>query len=198
MHTARFARALVVAAALAAVPQVAHAEMTIKDDSTHSRAMHADAFVVGGFFGYFHFGLGAWFAYPIMPDGFLPTLNDAFFIEAGGAVERYSWDWGFFGVNCSYKWYRATPLGGVRWSFYLTPDWTVYGTAKLGYGVGFASSYSCGGYSGTDVGAPSYSNIAIDGAVGAHWNFSPDWAARLELGYFGVQAGAGMDIAPGT
>ena len=106
----RMTLALFAVALFNALPSTASAaDMIIKDASVHERAMHADLFLVGGFFGYTHVGLGGWFAYPIMPDGFIPSLNDAFFIEVGGAVERYSWDWGGWGLDCSYSWWRATP-----------------------------------------------------------------------------------------
>jgi hypothetical protein len=189
-------RTLALSITLGAAGTAQAAEMIIEDKGTHERAMHADVFAVinPSFYGYLHLGLGGWFAYPVVPDGFIPDLNEAFFIEAGAAVERYSWSWGAFGYDCSESWWRVTPMGGVRWSFYLTPEWTVFGTAKLGWGLGFADGYSCGGNQGRIAGGASISGISLDGGIGAYWNFSPDWSARLDLGYFGLSAGAGTDL----
>lgn len=191
--TLRTTQALVVVLALS-FPAIASAELTVKDDAPHTRATHLDAFVLAGFVGYTHFGAGAWFAYPILPDGFIKPWNDALFIEAGGALERYSWDWGSFGVDCSYSWMRLTPMGGARWSVYLTPEWAVFATAKLGYGIGFADNYDCGGYNGS-ASEPSLSSFEIDSSLGAHWQLSDGWQARFEMGYFGAQVGAGMDLS---
>ncbi len=177
------------------LPSQAHAESIIRDSSVHSdRPHHLDFVGSFGFFGYTHLGLGGWYAFPVVPDGFIPNLNEALYVELGANIERYSWDWGYFGYNCSEQWWRVTPMGGVRWDWYLTDQWTVFAKGKLGYGIGFADSYNCNGYTGPiSASGVNYSAVAGDGGVGAYWKFSEDWAMRFDIGYWwGV--GAGVEL----
>jgi len=160
---------------------------TLKNPAVHdTRPQTLDISLILGFlFGsYSHFGVAGWYGYPIVPDGFIPKLNDALFIEAGAAVERYS----FSIAACGESWWRVSPMGGVRYQMYLTDEWTVFATAKLGYGIGFASAADCAVINGTT------SQVVWDSSVGAYWNFSPNWHLRLEMGYFGVNPGIGMQL----
>jgi len=185
---------LALALSIVTLASEARAATTIKDSSTHTRPQQIDAVALLNFFGtYNHFGLGVWYGYPIVPDGFIPALNDALFIEVGAAIERYSWDYSFL-YSCSYSWYRLSPLGGVRYSFYLNDEWTVYATAKAGYGVGFGDKYQCGGYTGSVSSGVSYSQFIVDFGAGAYWSFSDAYSMRFDLGYFGLGAGAGMQL----
>jgi len=186
-------RVLVVALGLVATLGLASrrahaAELTLRDPSTHTRPQTLDAVAVLGFFvGYSHFGVGGWYGFPVLPDGFIPEVNDALYIEAGAVVERYGTTF-----VCDFSWNRVSPLAGARWNVYLTDEWTIFAAAKLGFGFRFGQSYSCGVY--PYAGAVSYSSPVGDVAVGAYWAFSKDWSARFELGYFGVGAGAGTNL----
>lgn len=183
------ALAFVLAQGLVVVAPAHASQSIIRENATHDRQQW-NVFAVAGFWGvYTHFGVGAWYAYPIVPEGFLPKVNDAFFIEAGGAVERFNYG----ATGCNDSWFRVTPLGGVRWSFYFTDEWSAFGTAKLGYGLGFGDSSDCD-VLGTNAVNVSYSQFAIDGAVGAQWQFSDAWAMRFELGYLGATVGVGSDL----
>lgn len=182
---------------VAAVPARADTWSVLKDSSTHDSRPHTlDAeLILGYLFGsYNHIGLGGWYGYPVMPDGFIPKINDAFYVEAGASVERFSWDYGIIGYNCSQSWWRITPAGGVRWQFNLTQDWSAFATAKLGFGIGFADSYDCGGITGSSGGA-DLSKFVFDTGLGAYWNFADNWRMRFDFGYYSSLAvGAGTDI----
>ncbi len=155
------------------------------DSGTHSRASTLDFYIpVDGLFigTYTHFGVGVWYGYPIVADGFISALNDAFYIEGGAAVERYSWSVGW-GSNCSESWWRVSPMAGVRWDFNITPKFTAFLNAKLGYGVGFGDNYDCGGVKYTGSGA-SLSEVKYITSVGGYYRFSDSWALRFDLGNF--------------
>lgn len=166
---------------------------TLKNSSVHAtRPAQLDInLILGFFFGdYNHIGVSGWYGFPIVPDGFFPKLNDALFIEAGAALERYSWDPGFI---CEYSWWRLTPMGGARYNMYLTEEWTAFATLKTGIGFGFADDVDCG--AGFEIGGGAdYTELVIDTSIGAYWQMSKDWQLRLELGYFGATIGAGMQL----
>jgi len=163
----------------------------LKDPSVHdTRPQTIDVAVILGFiFGsYNHYGVGAWYGFPILPDGFIPSLNDALYIEAGAAIERYHWT---FGNACKESWTRFTPMGGGRYQMYLTQDWTAFATAKIGFGFGFNDSIDC---LGSTAGSASNSQLVGDVSLGAFWNFSRTWHARFEIGYFGITPGIGTQF----
>jgi hypothetical protein len=180
----------------AATPAHADTWSVLKDSSTHdSRPQTLDLeLIIGYLFGsYNHFGLGGWYGYPILPDGFIPKINDAFYIEAGAAVERFSYGTSFV-TSCNETWWRVSPAGGVRWQFNLTQDWSAFATAKAGFGIGFADSVDCG--SVHLAGTANTSQFIFDTGLGAYWNFAENWRMRFDLGYYSSLAvGAGTDIS---
>lgn len=146
------------------------ADLIIKDAGSTSRPMQVD---VVASVSWWDVGMGGWFAYPILPEGFIKPLNDSFCIE-GGIVATYFYGWGY------YNFFAITPLAGVRWNFFLTEDWTVFATAKVGARIGFERHTS---------------NFWGGGSVGGYWNFSDSMALRLEVGApFGLQAGLSFNL----
>lgn len=200
MHLLRvMAFGLMVAVSTLAAPSTASAaaDMIIKQaDQVHAEQT-VDVVGLLDFIGTMRLGVGGWYGIPIMPQGFIQPINDAFFIEFGAYLEHDRYSWGAFGYDCTVSWNRLSPLGGVRWNFYLTPDWTVFATTKMGYGIGFGDSVSCdgtyGSYSNVDSGV-DYSEFIVDGSAGAYWNFSEAWSMRLELSYIGPVVGAGFKL----
>ena len=152
----------------------------VKDKSVHdTRPTRVDVEATVGFIGYFGGGVGGWFVLPIVPDGFIPALNDSFSLEMGVTFEYHRW-------AGSYSYVRIVPLGGVRWDFHLTKDWTVFAKAKFGWELGMAES----GWSETNrVGGP-----AADFGLGAYYHFTKGVALRLDLGNFGASAGLSFEI----
>ena len=185
--------ALLVSCLLASVVAVAPAraqtppEFIVQDPAKHTRPQTLDAVAsLGAFFGYAHFGVGGWYGLPLLHDGFVPELNDALYLEAGAMFEGYSGK-----AICSYSGIAATPMGGARWSVYLTPEWTVFATGKLGFSFASASVDCGNGLVGK--GSPM-SGLAGNVGLGAYWKFSDAFAARFELGYYGLSAGAGIEL----
>lgn len=171
LQTPALAFALVASVATLA-PTEAHAvQWTIKDTNAKERPMNLDGMVSIYPAGWI--GLGGWFAIPIVPEGFLPMLNDSFDVEVG-AYMSFFW---FY----SSSFVGLTPLGGARWKFHLTPDWTAFVTAKMGWQIGFTSS------------VPGASVFRGGPSVGAYWHPDDTMWIRLEAGYpGGFAAGVGL------
>lgn len=143
------------------------------DRSTHKRDMELIfqlGLPYGYYFGGFGLGLAARFYYPIVPDGFISSINDEFGLEGGVDVMFY------FSYLSTYSPVRLDIPVAARWSFHLTDAWTVF--AKLGLGIGiWPGAY----YSVWFVG---------EGGVGAIYKLSDVISLRLDVGYpwakFGV------------
>ena len=174
----RFIRILVLALAVVGTtvtsPKLANAAVawTINDATKQDRPTSVDFLGSAWFLGSTSFFGGAgWFCYPIVPEGFLPSVNDTFNLEVGAWVFYYS-------VNvrpANYSYLGIIPAGGVRWDFNLTKDWTVFAAAKLGVRIGTGD-------------APKTMRLDGGGSIGAYWNFSRDMFLRMETGNQGLVA----------
>jgi hypothetical protein len=184
--------AFVAATAFATPGAVFAEEGIIKDASVHdSRPTKLDITGSLGFFGDTEIGLAGWYSFPIVKDGFIPALNDSFNVELGAAVD-YAWsnyDYGL-SAHCDYNYTGFTPMGGVRWDFYLTPSWTVFGKAKAGIGYRVAKA-DCDGFTASDHGG---THLVVDPGAGAYWNFASDMAMRFEVGYRGGSVGLSINM----
>ena len=185
--------ALALALAMAAAPVApASAQMTIKDSSAHpDRPTKLDFTGSFGFVGDNSVGLAGWVSIPLAPDGFIPPINDSFYLEFGTAVNYawYTWDYSFT-RSCSLSYTDLVPMAGVRWNFHLTEAWTVFAKLKGGVGYQFGRS-ECNGFTYRDRGGLHF---ASDGGVGAYWNFSPGMGMRFDLGYQGAAVGISINM----
>jgi hypothetical protein len=166
----------------------ASAEMIIKDTSSHERHSRID--FTGQLDPIFTFeaGLGGWFYMPIVPNGFIPSLNDTFGLEFGMLLLYSSTDYYAY----RHTWWNVVPMGGVRWDFHLTPMITTFAKVKLGWGIGFAEHAKRDGFD--DISVPgSVSYFAHDVGVGAYFNLSERFAFRVETGTASLIA-AGVSI----
>lgn len=117
-------------------------------------------------------GVAAWYGIPVLPEGFIKPWNDSLYIEFGGAFEYY---WGYF-----YDFAALSPAAGARYNWYLTREWTVFVTAKLGWRIDF-SDYDYGGF-------------LMFSSAGAYYDLG-DMSLRLEVGYpFLAQAGLSFEF----
>lgn len=166
-------------------------EGIIKDASVHDvRPTKLDFTGSLGFIGDRDIGLAGWYSFPIVKDGFIPPLNDSFNLEFGAAVE-YAWsNYGYFGYHCDYNYYGVTPMGGVRWDFYLTKAWTVFAKAKAGIGYRVLKE-DCPGFDDSGRGGTTF---VPDGGAGAFWNFSEGMGMRFEVGYRGGSVGLSINL----
>ncbi|MBN1961661.1 MAG: hypothetical protein JW841_12000 [Deltaproteobacteria bacterium] len=159
----------------------------LKNTARHDSRRHTLDFslLFGYLFGsYKHLGVASWYGLPILPDGLIDEVNDALFLEAGGAFEYFN----FTFAACDEKWWRITPMAGVRYQFYLTHDWSAFATTKVGWGIGFNHKADCG------LTKASVSNFAWDASIGAYWHFSENWHMRLEFGAYSLSPGIGFQL----
>ena len=182
---------MVALSCLLIAPQAAEAKpnWNIKDSSVHeSRSNKLDIVGHVQMLGSFNTGVGVWYSIPVVPDGFIPVLNDSFVIEFGGFLTY----WDDLTYGCDDNYFRISPLGGVRWDFMLTPEWTVFAVSKVGYHISTGRSVDCApGYTGARA---QRNGLTGEGGVGAYWNFSDGMGMRLEAGPFGVNAGISIDM----
>lgn len=101
-----------------------------------------------------------WYTIPILPNGLIPSINDAFDIEFGAVVAGY-----FDGLDHA----AIIPAVGVRWDFHVTRNFIPFVTLKLDMQFGFG---------------PGDPNLfGIDLSLGTLLRVA-DWAyLRFELGY---------------
>lgn len=115
---------------------------------------------LGSFGGYSGtaFGVGALLGIPVS-DGIIPALNDGLAVEVGARMTfvDHAYGTGSF----------LTLMGGVRWDFYLSTDWSVYVAARLSPAISF--NYVSSRF------------LVVGGATGVHWRLSDAMALRVEL-----------------
>jgi hypothetical protein len=153
---------------------------TIQDTSTHARPNELSLMAYVPW--YYGIGIGVTGRYSIviLPDGFIPNINDSFAIEPGMAFEHASW--GNFGLNYSYN--SIAPYVMGTWSFHFSEAFRAYGGLALGFRIFF----------GRDAGFVDPSIVTIDPVGGIFYKFSPHVSFRGELGYLGPKAGIAIAL----
>jgi hypothetical protein len=181
----RFVKAVILCASLASSSALAQGHYSgggdgsIQDGSLHTRP--SDFSLMAFLPWYYGFGIGVVGRYeiPILPDGFIPNINDEFSIEPGlGFGYR---DYGVYGYN--YGIVDVVPQVYGNWSFWFSPKFRAYFGLGLGYDIGFVT--------GLPAGAPTYtaSFFYWDPVIGMYYSFAPNVAFRGELGSQGLKAG---------
>lgn len=157
------------------------AEWVIYDRSSQVRPVRLDFMVNAGFILSLHTGVSAWMSFPILADGIIGSVNDELSIELGAYLQFHS---SYF--SCSNRWFRVTPLGGLKWTFYLTRQWRVFAAVRMGASIPFAAENSCN--------AQQTQFIIVDGsgAIGVYWEPADGLALRFELSNFGPAAGIAL------
>jgi hypothetical protein len=153
----------------------ARAQSTIHDRSDHDRP--ADLSLLLGVPIPFGFGAGMRFGIPVAPNGFIGSINDAVFVEPGFQFVFWS------DFDRSQVGFEIPIL--MRWDFFLTRAWTVFGSVGPVFGIWF--DRAGGGHGNFEVKgkeifrpgeAPGFFGVSFGG--GALYNFSPDTALRLD------------------
>lgn len=115
---------------------------------------------------------------PIVPNGFIPQINDQFSIEPSLGLAYFNqWgsDWNYFTI---------TPAVYAIWSFHITSKFRPY--AAIGVGAEIAAAHND---RDSIYGDARAAWVYIDTTVGLFYNFSRNVAFRGELGYGGPKAG---------
>lgn len=131
-----------------------------------------------GYWSAFGVGAGARFAIPIVKNGFLPMLNDSFWIEFG-ADFRFHFPWWYSGVA-----FGLTIPIEVMWMFHILPNLAAYYKLSLGLSLFFGNVYWAGG--GVGFAAGFHHQFAM---VGVLYHLSDTIALRAEVGYSDFKAG---------
>lgn len=110
--------------------------------------------------------LGAFWAAPILPRGFIRHVNDSFDLEFGFmlAAMRSDWVWN----NGSTSW-QLWPAFGARWNFFLTHAWSTFITFKVAGRIGLSG--------------PSPGWFDVFAGAGATYRIKERVHLRLELNY---------------
>ncbi|MEY4579677.1 MAG: hypothetical protein RL701_4380 [Pseudomonadota bacterium] len=151
---------------------------SLKDSSPQDRPQMISFFTGFQFNRYISYGfpltLGGRYYFPIVPNGFIPSLNDEFGIEGGIDFLLLFGDRTFFGFGI--------PVDAM-WSFHFTPNFDAY--AKIGFIFGnvFGRDYY-------------YSNTGFwfdfRPAVGLRLKINDALFFRAEVGYPSIMAGLGF------
>jgi len=177
-----FALGLALAAvAVASSPERAAAQEygTIKDASPHDRPQMVSVFTGFHLGHYAHYGVpllfGGRYYVPIVPNGFLPSVNDEFGLE--------------FGLDFTFTFlsdrYRDSVLVGFGipadavWDFHFSPKFDAYGKLGFVFGSVFRSGYD--GFWWT-----------FRTAVGIRLMLTQTLYFRAEVGYPAIMAGLGF------
>ena len=133
-------------------------------------------------------GAGAMVRYeiPIVPDGFIPAINDQFSLEPalGFAWQRNYDDYcRYAGVDCGAMGERGiiTPAVYGVWSFHITSRFRPYAALGLGVDIGIDSD--------DDWHYKNQSNFFFDSAVGLFYRFAAPVGLRAEIGSGGPKVG---------
>lgn len=154
----------------------------IKDRGRHTRPM--DLSILGYLPWYLGLGVGVnvRFEIPIVPDGFIPAINDQFSIEpsfsVGFRARKYRRE------DDRLRYLDITPAVYGVWSFHITPKFRPYGALGIGYDVGIWLNED--DFDGRD---PTPGFFYWNTAVGLFYNFSPRASFRAEVGPQGPMAG---------
>jgi hypothetical protein len=153
----------------------------IYDTAPQERSAKLSLFLIIPWWYGFGIGAGGRYELPLVPEGFVPTLNDSFELEFGGDVWYGSWS--YLGGGYSYTG-LGIPVEG-RWTFHFSPKLAAY--AKLGLGWYF--HFWSGDVNGS---AFSGSGLYWNTATGAIYQISDSFWLRGELGYTGLKMGVSL------
>jgi hypothetical protein len=124
---------------------------------------------------YYSIGIGGQvrFEIPILPDGFIPSINDEFTLEPSFGIAAGC-------LSCGGTVTELAPALYANWRFHFTPEFDAY--FGLGGGVNIALV--------TGIGSATAFNIYIDPCVGVTYRFpSSSFAFRGQIGREGLMAG---------
>ncbi|MEW6056131.1 MAG: hypothetical protein AB1540_05905 [Bdellovibrionota bacterium] len=113
------------------------------------------------------FGMQFRYAYQAVEDGFIPDVNDAFYVEGGLGLTFYGTEKGKDNVTG----FSFMAMG--RWDFQMDDRWIFFG--NLGFGYTAVTELGV-----KDVGGGGFFPAV---GAGAMFNVDPQWAIRADLSY---------------
>ncbi len=154
----------------------------IRDTGIHRRPLDASLLAGAPGFGLAGFGGGVRVGIPLLHDGFLPTTNEAVFVETGAEFIR----WTFVPAK---DFDTITVPIHMRWNFYLDRDWTAYvaGGFELSYFLGRGAFKSPAGIPFFNVVQGGVLTAGVGGGI--LYNFSEAISMRVDVGLSFLGAG---------
>ncbi len=189
---ANLSRGVVLSALLVTAAPVARADQqpfapprtadSITDWSIHAR--QSDLSILAWAPWYYGFGVGAQLRYEyfVLPNGFIPTINDSFSLEPSIGLAYTS----YWVPHYAWSVTDITPALYGNWSFYFSRPFRLYLGLGLGYNIGIATAPP--GY----VGGIADSYFYWDLAFGLSYKLTSSLAIRGELGSQGAKAGVSI------
>lgn len=140
-------------------------------------------------------GLGVRYLLPVVREGLLAGqlhggVREELDVEFGGDFLHWGYDWNYYPYAYSYSVNALEVVGGVLWNWWLTPKVSVYPKLDLGYRYAWISDWPGARYG---FGSPSYSEVFVNGAVGAMFKLDK-LLLRAELGTHSLRLGAGISF----
>ena len=133
----------------------------------------------GNYYGNYSVGPGISMLFPILHNGFIPSINNAvyigFFVDTIFHPSYYGWN----------TWFLSLPIGPMlQWRFYLIEMISVY--ANLGFGIW--PWFTDNAYGGTWIrGFPLFQ-------LGANFHFTKKVGMNLQFGYPSAQLGLNISF----
>lgn len=112
--------------------------------------------------------LGAFWASPVLPRGFIRHVNDSFDLEFGFLLAAMRSEWVWNRGDASTSW-QLWPAFGARWNFFLTHAWSTFITFKVAGRIGLSG--------------PSPGWFDVFAGAGATYRIKERMHLRLELNY---------------
>jgi hypothetical protein len=137
--------------------------------------MDVSAYGLINFSWHVSFGAGAQFAYPIVPNGFIPNprFRDALHIEGGLDFSYFFWDT----PAGDYHLMLLSPMAGARYAVYVLESLAPFVTLKLGAAIPASS----GGPATYNYDPPVA--FYLQSTIGIIWDVNEIIALRAEAGY---------------
>lgn len=147
-----------------------HERGGLLDRRTQDRAPQLSFWAIAPWeYGLVGYGGAIRFAIPIVPQGFIPKLNDSFELELGGD----------FYYSHTYEAPALVVPVEARWTFHVTPRFSAYGKIGAGFRYGWEHD-------------PHY--LHMDFAPGVIFEPNERIALRAEVGYAGGRLGIGINF----
>jgi hypothetical protein len=127
---------------------------------------------------YYGFGVGVQVRYeiPIVPNGFIPPINDSFSLEPSFGIAWTNYDYAAAGYGIV----NFTPALYGLWRFHFSKEFSAYGGLGLGVNIGVVTE-PYGGFQ------PTY--FYWDPCIGVNYKWVSSVAFRADLGAQGLKVG---------
>jgi hypothetical protein len=166
----------------AGAPARAHESGDIHDLSAHERPKTASGLLYVPWFRGIGIGLKLGVEIPIVPEGFIPRLNDSISIEPAFSI-AYTNYYAYSDVSTTNY---VAAVGGL-WSFWLKSDLRVYGAVNLGVNI-YSYHWDHGNNGHADNNVEPY----VELAGGVFYKLNERVALRGEVGWYGPRGGVSI------